>query len=103
MSVPAAVFAGEAQPLLRFPAFLEDAERADAAIKSVRAAGLYAVAWYREPLFPGVTKPEAYGWDGTLAAWPKTARACEGAVSLPTDVTPERAREVARLVIEAAR
>ena len=103
VSVPAAVFAGEAQPLLRFPAFLEDAERADAAIKSVRAAGLYAVAWYREPLFPGVTKPEAYGWDGTLAAWPKTARACEGAVSLPTDVTPERAREVARLVIEAAR
>ena len=103
VSVPAAAFAGEAQPLLRFPVFLEDAERADAAIKSVRAAGLYAVAWYREPLFPGVTKPEAYGWDGTLAAWPKTARACEGAVSLPTDVAPERAREVAHLVIEAAR
>lgn len=103
VSVPAATFAGEAQPLLRFPVFLEDAERADAAIKSVRAAGLYAVAWYREPLFPGVTKPEAYGWDGTLAAWPKTARACEGAVSLPTDVAPDRAREVARLVIEAAR
>lgn len=101
--VPAAAFAGDAQPLLRFPVFLEDAERADVAIKSVRAAGLYAVAWYREPLFPGVTKPEAYGWDGTLAAWPKTARACEGAVSLPTDVAPERAREVARLVIEAAR
>lgn len=103
VSVPVAAFVGEAQPLLRFPVFLEDAERADAAIKSVRAAGLYAVAWYREPLFPGVTKPEAYGWDGTLAAWPKTARACEGAVSLPTDVAPERAREVARLVIEAVR
>ena len=103
VSVPAAAFAGEAQPLLRFPVFLEDTERADVAIKSVRAAGLYAVAWYREPLFPGVTKPEAYGWDGTLAAWPKTARACEGAVSLPTDVAPERAREVAHLVIEAAR
>ena len=101
--VPTAAFAGDAQPLLRFPVFLEGTERADAAIKSVRAAGLYAVAWYREPLFPGVTKPEAYGWDGTLAAWPETARACEGAVSLPTDVAPERAREVARLVIEAAR
>ena len=69
------------------------------------AAGHYSVPWYRPLLFPGVTDEAAFGLpDGMAAALERlpVTRACsEGAVCLPTDVSPEVAREVVRLALGA--
>lgn len=84
------------QPLLRFGFFRTDAEAADAAVQRVRAAGFYAVPWYRPVLFPGVTDPAAYGLaDGVekaLGSLPVTCAASRGAVALPTDLSPDQVR-----------
>jgi dTDP-4-amino-4,6-dideoxygalactose transaminase len=95
--VPAAAMATDAGPLLRFPVFVEGEAAADEAIQRVCAVGHYATAWYREPLYPGATDLAAYGLNGSWEAWPKTTAACEGAVSLPCDVTPEQAAAIAAL------
>ncbi len=98
VTVPAAALVKDAGSLLRFPVFVEGETRADDVVAAVCAAGRYAVAWYRKPLFPGVTDAAAYGVDEGFANWPATMQACEGAVSLPTDVTPDEARSIAATV-----
>lgn len=101
--LPAAACAPPAQPLLRLPVFLDDAARAEELLSGVRAAGHYAVPWYRPLLFPGVEDPAAYGFDGSLEGLPVTERLSQGPVALPTDVTREQARRLAVLAAEAAR
>jgi hypothetical protein len=60
---------------------------------ALRAQGIYAGHWYRPALFPGVEDPTAYGYEpGTL---PITEDVIARIVNLPTDVSPERAREIA--------
>lgn len=103
VALPAAVCAGPAQPLLRLPVFLADSGRSEALLASVRAAGHYAVPWYRPLLFPGVEDPAAYGFDGGMEGLPVTERLSRGPVALPCDVTPEQARQLATLAAEAAR
>ena len=88
-----------AQPLLRYPVFLDGPERADAAVAAVRKAGHYAVGWYRRVLFPGVPNPADYRWDGGLGPFPSTRANADGAACLPTDVSPEEARAIARIAL----
>lgn len=89
-----------AQPLLRFGLFAPNAKIADTAVVQLRSAGCYAVPWYRPVLFPGITDPAAYGMpagvEPVLGQLPVTFAASRGAVSLPTDLGPERTREVAQ-------
>lgn len=89
------------QPLLRYPVFLDSAERADAAVAAVLQAGYYAVAWYRHLLFPGVPDPSAYAWDGSLEHLPRTRDNAATVACLPTDVSPEAARRIAQIVGDA--
>lgn len=101
--VPSAIYESpKAQPLLRFPAFLPDALRADASIRQVGEVGCFAQAWYRPVLIPGATDPAAFGFDPELPNHPVTKRLSEGAVALPCDVAPTTARRVAELVVMAA-
>lgn len=102
VTVPAAALAADAGPLLRFPVFMRDEKTADAVVSAVCAAGHYTVAWYRTPLAPGITDAAAFGVGEGYGNWPQTMWACERAVSLPTDVTPEDARAIARIVAELA-
>lgn len=75
------------QPLLRLPVNLLTDEQADAAIAAIAGLGLYAVPWYRPLLYPGVSDAAAYGFDGSLDAYPQTAHAAVGALALPCDLT----------------
>ena len=103
VTVPAAALAEDAGPLLRFPVFMGSAELADTVVADVCRAGYYAVAWYRRPLSPGVTDEAAFGLGEGYDRWPATMCACEGAVSLPTDVSPDEARSIAATVAGVAR
>lgn len=85
------------QPLVCFPVFLDDPERAALALEAVRASGFYAVPWYRPLLFPGV---ELSAFDiADFGAWPVSSRLSAGALALPADVGVERAREAAQIVL----
>ncbi len=102
VTVPAAALAADAGPLLRFPVFMRDEKTADAVVSAVCAAGHYTVAWYRTPLAPGITDAAAFGVGEGYGNWPQTVWACERAVSLPTDVAPEDARAISKIVAELA-
>ena len=89
------------QPLVRFPVLVPPGKDADAIIRSLRAQGIYAGAWYRPGLFPGVADPSTYNYvPGTL---PVTEDVIARIVNLPTDVTPERAREIAAAYLQLSR
>lgn len=83
------------QPLLRLAVNLPSNEEADAAIAGIAAAGLYAVPWYRPLLYPGVSNPVAYGFDGRLEGLPNTAALTRGAVAVPCDLTASQVHDVA--------
>lgn len=101
LECPAAVLAGESQPLLAFPVYLADEERATAAVAALRSAGFYARAWYRPLLFPGVDDAAAYHVD-PAARYPMCERCSQGAVLLPVDLDEERTRAAARVLCETA-
>jgi hypothetical protein len=85
------------QPLLRYPVLAPPGADAAAVFFALRAQGIYAGHWYRPALFPGVEDPAAYGYEpGTL---PITEDVIARIVNLPTDVTPERAREIAAVYL----
>jgi len=89
------------QPLVRFPVLVPVGKDADAIIKSLRAQDIYAGAWYRPGLFPGVVDPSAYNYlPGTL---PVTEDLIARIVNLPTDVSAERADEIAAAYLELSR
>lgn len=92
-------FAG--QPLLRFPVVAEPGVDAKAVVAGLRERGIYAGAWYRPALFPGVTDTATYAYmPGTL---PVTEDVIARIVNLPTDVGPDRAREIAAAYLEFSR
>ena len=87
------------QPLVRFPVLAE--RDAEAITARLRAQGIYAGSWYRPALFPGVADPTAYHWQpGTL---PVTDDVIARIINLPTDVTVERARQIAQAYLEVSR
>jgi dTDP-4-amino-4,6-dideoxygalactose transaminase len=89
------------QPLVRFPVLVPAGVDADAVLARLREQGIYAGAWYRPTLFPGASDPAVYGYaPGTL---PVTEDVVARIVNLPTDVTVERAREIAAAYLELAR
>ena len=87
---------GSGQPLLRLAVNLPTNKEADDAISRIAAAGLYAVPWYRPLLYPGVSDPDVYGFDGSLGGLPNTAALTRGAVALPCDLSPARVHDVAK-------
>lgn len=98
VSVLPAAMEGEPQPLLRFPIFLTDAASADRALDAVRAEGLYAQAWYRPELGPGVDDPAAYRVPTDRSALPVCTRMSQTVVALPADVGEQGARRAADAV-----
>ncbi|MBW3087292.1 DegT/DnrJ/EryC1/StrS aminotransferase family protein [Bifidobacterium sp. 82T24] len=99
LDIPGGILDGDAQPLLRFPLFAHDTAEAERVIAAVRAVGGYAERWYRPELFPGVTDDHAYGLDALdRSTVPVTGRLVEGAVSLPTEVSLDKAGEIVTAV-----
>jgi len=94
VEVPALVSAG--QPLARFPFLAPPDIDADAVIGHLRAQGIVAGTWYRPALFPGAVDPEVYGYRQGDAAHAGTEDIIARIVNLPTNVGPERARQIAR-------
>lgn len=89
------------EPLVRYPVLVPAGTDAQAVFSGLRAQGIYAGIWYRPALFPGVADPSIYNYvPGTL---PITEDVIARIVNLPTDVTPERAREIAAAYLELSR
>ena len=89
------------QPLVRFPVLVPPGIDAGAVVKALRERDIYAGAWYRPALFPGVVNPSAYGYvPGTL---PVTEDLIARIVNLPTEVSAERADEIAAAYLELSR
>ena len=101
LEAPGALDPEFSQPLLAYPVFLSDAERADRAVAEVRAAGFYARPWYRPLLYPGALDAGAYGLPAA-GALPLTQRCSAGAVMLPTDVSAADAARIAAIVARVA-
>ena len=89
---------GEPQPLLRFPIFLSDTATADRAIAAVRAAGLFAQAWYRPELGPGVRDGAAYRVPADRSGLAVHERFVATVAALPADVGASGARRAAEAV-----
>ena len=89
------------QPLVRFPVLVPPGIDAGAVVKALRERDIYAGAWYRPALFPGVVNPSAFGYvPGTLRV---TEDLIARIVNLPTDVSAERADEIAAAYLELSR
>jgi dTDP-4-amino-4,6-dideoxygalactose transaminase len=98
LTLPDGVRAG--QPLVRFPFLAPAGVDADAVITALRARGIVSGSWYRPALFPGAADPAVYGYapgDGAAAV---TEDIVARIVNLPTNVTAERARQIARETLE---
>lgn len=89
------------QALVRFPVLVPVGVDADAVIARLREQGIYAGAWYRPALFPGPADPAVYRYQP--GALPVTEDIVARIVNLPTEVTPERAHEIAAVYLELAR
>ncbi|WP_291377706.1 DegT/DnrJ/EryC1/StrS family aminotransferase [Demequina sp.] len=94
VEVPAGITAG--QPLVRFPFLAPPDVDADAVVARLREQGVVAGDWYRPGLYPGAVDPEVYGYRPGDNAQPVTEDVIARLVNLPTNVEPERARQIAR-------
>ncbi len=95
--VPAGAKTG--QPLVRFPLLVPQGVDPDAVIAGLRAEGVMAGLWYRPALFPGVSNPATYGYTPGADIHAVTEDVIARIINLPTAVSPERAREIARQVL----
>lgn len=77
--------APEGAAWLKYPLFCADKAQAQKLLDDLNIAGIYTVDWYRPLLYPGVTKPEAYGATPTDNL-PVTQRISDCIVCLPTDL-----------------
>lgn len=102
VTVPAAVCAGPAQPLLRFPVILPSTTAAEEVIAAARAVGAYAQAWYRPLLYPGVTDPEGFGVPEAQDL-PVTHEVSARIACLPTDLDGAATARMVRAVLDACR
>ena len=94
----AALTIAASQPLIRFPVVVASEARADALRAALAAEGLYCVAWYKMPFFPGATDLAAYGMSEDDPAYRAYLRDYAGTVGLPTDIPPERIPRAVELV-----
>ena len=88
-------------PLVRFPFFVTDPGEAEPTLKKLTAAGHYAGRWYRPALFPGAANPADYGYTPGDPSVARTEDLISRIVNLPTDVTPDRARAAADVLVES--
>lgn len=100
LECPDLVLSDKTQPLLAFPVYLANEGLAAKAVRTLRAAGVYARAWYRPLLFPGVEDTSMYHVDASIR-YPVCERCSRGAVLLPVDLDEERTRAAARLLRES--
>lgn len=88
------------QPLVNFPFLVPVGVDPDAVIAGLRATGVVAGSWYRPALFPGAADPSLYGYTPGADGHAVTEDVIARIVNLPTAVDPERARGIARQVVE---
>lgn len=89
------------QPLVRFPMLVPAGVDPERVILHLQAQGVYAGRWYRPVLFPGTDTPESYAYTPGDPALATTHDVVGRLVNLPTNVSPERARQIAGLALEA--
>lgn len=94
VQIPAGATSG--QPLVRFPFLVPRGVDPDSVIAGLRADGVVAGLWYRPALFPGVSDAATYGYTPGHPSHAVTEDVIARIVNLPTAVSPERAREIAR-------
>ena len=94
VEIPAAVRAGEVQPLVRMPILLANTEVADAVESAVLKAGYYTTAWYRPELGPGVLDEAAYHVPADRSGLVQSDRLVACVANLPTDIPADGVREV---------
>ncbi|MBM6817674.1 DegT/DnrJ/EryC1/StrS aminotransferase family protein [Olsenella uli] len=96
-TLPAAL-EGPTQPLLRYPVLAPDTAAADRVVAGVCAAGLFAEAWYRPELGPGVLDAAAFGVPAERSGLPVHERLVATCAALPADVGAAGARRAAGAV-----
>lgn len=94
----AAAVEGATRPLLRFPVLLPDTELADHAIARLCSSGIFAEAWYRPELGPGVLDAGAFRVPSDRSSLPVHERLVARCVALPADVGSEGARRAVELI-----
>lgn len=85
LALPAAVRAGDAQPLMRVPVLARDTATSDRMVADLRAKGVWAEHWGRPLLFPGVLDEGPYLLPATDAL-PVTREVSSRIVCLPTEL-----------------
>ena len=90
----------DTQPYLRFACVFSNTKEAEHAIEKAWEKGFYLVPWYRPLLYPGIEDNKAYFLTNDNVDNSTTMRLSQGIVCLPTDVSAERARELALLMCE---
>lgn len=96
-ALPAAL-EGPSQPLLRYPLLAPDTCAADRVVAEVCAAGLFAEAWYRPELGPGVLDAAAFRVPAERSGLPVHERLVATCAALPADVGASGARRAAGAV-----
>lgn len=86
------VASGPDQPLLRFPILLPNTATADRAVSRVCASGLFAEAWYRPELGPGVLDTRAFSVPDDRTRLSVHEHLVATCAALPADVGEDGAR-----------
>lgn len=76
----------------RFPVLCRTAKQASALFTRLAKQGLHPGKWYRPTLFPGPADQALYSYDPTLC--PVAEDISARIVNLPTNVSPERIKEI---------
>lgn len=81
----------------RFPIIAPDSRASEQLFSDLRRTGYYSGKWYRPVIFPGTPRPELYHY--TPTHFPVAEDISGRIVNLPTNITAEKAKEIARVIV----
>lgn len=81
----------------RFPIIAPDSRASEQLFSDLRRAGYYSGKWYRPVIFPGTPRAELYHY--TPMHFPVAEDISGRIVNLPTNITAEKAKEIARVIV----
>lgn len=94
MEIPSRL--NETKAPVRYPLFCKSGRQARKLFQHLTNQGYYVGKWYRPTLFPGVKNPQAYNY--SKESCPIAEDLSARIINLPTNVTPETAKEITNVI-----